>query len=68
MPELVNNINIDNLELKATVDAQDRLIEQTLEVAISGVDASGYAHILATSIDLNLSEFNQTTRYGRFNR
>ena len=61
LPKLVSNIHVARLELKATVDAQDRLIEQTLEVAVSGEDASGSAHILAANIDLNLSDIDQTT-------
>ncbi len=61
LPELVSNIHVASLELKATVNAQDRLVAQNLDVVITGEDASGSAHNLAASVDLNLSDINQTT-------
>lgn len=61
LPELVSNIHVSNIDLKATVDAQDYITGQTMEIAISGEDASGNVHNLVTSIDLDLSEINQTT-------
>ncbi|MEI7026240.1 hypothetical protein [Paenibacillus sp. y28] len=60
-PELTQDIKIENVHLKATVNAANYIEHQEAEVTVSGKDDSGEAHQLTLHVAADLSEFNSTT-------
>ncbi|WP_297420917.1 hypothetical protein [Clostridium sp.] len=61
MPQLVDNIRIDTLNLKAEVNKDNYIVSQVAEVTISGKDAIGTVHEITMNLNMNLSDFNTTT-------
>lgn len=61
IPKLVDEIRVANIDVKAHIDNQNFIKEQTANVTITGKDAEGKNHKVVVSVDLNLSDFNNTT-------
>ncbi|CAM2914334.1 hypothetical protein PASE110613_07255 [Paenibacillus sediminis] len=61
LPKLTDDIKIDSVNLDATVNADNRITNQTAAIEISGKDRGGTAHHVIVKVDLGLSEFNNTT-------
>lgn len=61
LPKLSQDIQIRQVNLHAAVDAQNRITDQTVKVAISGKDDKGAAHEIVIDAVVDLSGFNETT-------
>ncbi len=61
LPQLTDGITLSNIDIKAVVDDQDLIKSQQVILTVSGKDASGASHEVVVTIDLNLSNINQTT-------
>lgn len=61
IPKLVDEIRVANIDVKARIDNQNFIKEQTANVTITGKDDEGKNHNVVVSVDLNLSGFNNTT-------
>jgi len=61
MPKLVDNIRVDNVSVKAQIDKDNNIVNQVIEVTVSGKDANGADHTVTANINMNLSQFNNTT-------
>ena len=54
LPQLVTDITMDEVEVNASVDADDHITNQTAQIHISGKDAQGAAHDVVLSVDMTL--------------
>ncbi|NRF91006.1 hypothetical protein HQN89_08230 [Paenibacillus frigoriresistens] len=61
LPQLVTDIKMDEVEVTASVDADNHITNQTAQIHISGKDAQGAAHDVVLSVDMTLSSLNSTT-------
>lgn len=61
LPQLVTDIKMDEVEVNASVDADNHITNQTAQIHISGKDAQGAAHDVVLSVDMTLSSLNSTT-------
>jgi len=61
MPQLVDAISLNSVEMVANIDAQGQITKQTASLKITGNDASGQTHELVITVDMNLSGMNSTT-------
>ncbi|SDN37875.1 hypothetical protein SAMN04487897_102701 [Paenibacillus sp. yr247] len=61
LPQLVSDIKMDEVEVNASVDADNHITNQTAQIHISGKDAQGTAHDVVLSVDMTLSSLNSTT-------
>jgi F0F1-type ATP synthase membrane subunit c/vacuolar-type H+-ATPase subunit K len=60
-PKLSQDVNIDEVALHATIDENNYIKNQEIDFTISGKDASGQAHKVIISIDIDMSDVNTTT-------
>lgn len=60
LPALVDNIKLTGINLQARVNADNLIEQQTVNINIAGTDAYGNAHNIAVSMNLDLSDFNNT--------
>ncbi|NQX66553.1 hypothetical protein HQN90_10490 [Paenibacillus alba] len=61
LPQLTSDIKMDEVEVNASVDADNHITNQTAQIHISGKDAKGTAHDVVLSVDMTLSSLNTTT-------
>jgi len=61
VPQLVDAISLKSVDLKANIDAEGQLTNQTAVIKVSGTDASGQIHEVVVNVELNLSAINSTT-------
>lgn len=61
IPKLVDEIRVTNIDVKADIDNQNFFKEQTAKLTITGKDAAGKNHEVVVSVDLELSNLNNTT-------
>jgi len=61
VPQLVDAISLKSIDLKAHIDAQGQLTDQTAALKVSGTDAAGQAHEVIVNVEVNLSAINSTT-------
>lgn len=61
LPELVTNIKVNQIDLKAQVSGDNLIQEQTLVFALVGQDINGKTHELVVEMDTNFENFNTTT-------
>ena len=61
LPNLQKDVQVDDITLHATIDKNNLIEEQTAEIHVSGVDASGEAHKLLLSLDVRLTDLAATT-------
>lgn len=61
LPQLTTDIKMDEVEVNASVDADNHITNQTAQIHISGKDAQGAAHDVVLSVDMTLSSLNTTT-------
>jgi hypothetical protein len=61
LPKLTQDIQIQEADLNATVDSQNRITDQKVKVMLSGKDDQGTNHQVVISADIALSGFNSTT-------
>jgi hypothetical protein len=61
LPKLTQDIQIQEADLNATVDSQNRITDQKVKVTLSGKDDQGTNHQVVISADIALSGFNSTT-------
>jgi hypothetical protein len=59
-PKLSQDVNIDEVALHATIDDNNYIMNQEVDFTISGKDASGQAHKVIISIDIDMSDINST--------
>jgi hypothetical protein len=60
IPELVANIKVSNIEVKAVINSDNMIQEQTESFTIAGTDAAGKAHELSVSVTTVFSGYNNT--------
>ncbi|SEN67269.1 hypothetical protein [Lihuaxuella thermophila] len=60
LPELTRDIKIKQVNIKAEINKENRIEEQTAQVLVTGKDAAGKEHQLTIRIRLDLSQFNHT--------
>lgn len=61
MPQLIDAISLNSVDMTANVNAQGQITKQTATIKITGNDASGKTHEVIISADINLSGINSTT-------
>jgi len=61
LPKLVDQIRVTSVDVKADIDDQNFIREQTADITLTGKDAAGQDHEVVVSVDLNLSNINSTT-------
>ncbi|NOU97051.1 hypothetical protein GC093_28070 [Paenibacillus sp. LMG 31456] len=61
MPKLTQDVAITNVDIQASVDANNTITKQKATLAISGKDESGAAHMVTVNVDLGISGLNTTT-------
>lgn len=61
IPKLVEDIRVANVDVKASINEQDFITKQTADITITGKDAAGQRHEVVVSVDLNLTDINNTT-------
>jgi hypothetical protein len=61
LPKLTQDIQIGEVDLNASVDAQNHITNQKINVTVTGKDDTGAAHQVVISADIGLSDFNATT-------
>jgi hypothetical protein len=61
IPQLVDDITLANVDIEADLNSQNLIKEQTANITITGKDAAGNNHEVVVSVDLNLSNYNNTT-------
>jgi len=60
LPQLVDEISLTSVDLKAEINAQGQLTNQTAVIKINGKDASGQVHELVININVEISAINST--------
>ena len=61
IPKLVDNIRVENVSLKAQINPDNYIVNQVINIIISGKDANGTVHTITADIDMNMLQFNNTT-------
>lgn len=61
LPELTDDIRIEAVNLDATINGDNQLERQTLEIDIAGKDEAGAAHEITVAFTAQFSDFNNTT-------
>ncbi|MNH85154.1 hypothetical protein D3C73_375930 [compost metagenome] len=61
VPQLTQDIKIDHVSVKATVNASNYIQHQEADLTVSGKDSSGAAHQLIIHLQADFSGFNSTT-------
>lgn len=60
VPELDHDITVKQIKLAAQVNEENYLEQQSVKAVVTGKDKQGKSHELELSIDLNVSDYNQT--------
>ncbi|USG65026.1 hypothetical protein NDK47_23355 [Brevibacillus ruminantium] len=60
-PKLTDQIRVQEINLDATIDAENYLKHQTAVFKIAGKDAAGAEHEVEVKVDVELNGINQTT-------
>ncbi|OCT12262.1 hypothetical protein A8709_30990 [Paenibacillus pectinilyticus] len=60
-PQLTQDIKIENVSIKATVNASNYISHQEADLTVSGKDDSGVAHQVTLHLQADLSDYNNTT-------
>ncbi|OPH57499.1 hypothetical protein BC351_02945 [Paenibacillus ferrarius] len=60
-PQLTQDIKIEKVAVKATINANNYISHQEADVTVSGKDASGAAHQVTLHLQADLSGYNSTT-------
>ncbi|HZG15971.1 MAG TPA: hypothetical protein VE710_13215 [Candidatus Bathyarchaeia archaeon] len=60
LPKLTDNIHVQEVNLDATINADNYLESQAVAIKINGQDASGNDHQVTVELDADLSGLNQT--------
>jgi hypothetical protein len=60
MPELEQDITFKQIKLVADLNKENYLEQQTVNAIITGKDTQGKAHELSFSIEMNVTDYNQT--------
>jgi len=60
LPKLTDNIHVQEVNLDATINAENYFESQAVEIKITGQDASGKDHQVTVELDAVLSGLNQT--------
>lgn len=61
LPQLTQDIKIDHVSVKATVNASNYIQHQEADLTVSGKDAAGTAHQLVIHLQTDFTGFNSTT-------
>lgn len=61
LPQLTQDIKMDEVEVNATVDADNHITNQTAQIRISGKDGKGASHDVVLNVGMSLSNLNATT-------
>lgn len=61
VPQLVDDITIGNVDIKALIDDQNLIKSQQMNISISGKDAQGVAHNLLVTVKVDITNVNNTT-------
>jgi hypothetical protein len=61
VPELDHDITVKQVKLSAQVNKENYIEQQKVKVVVTGKDKQGTIHELVLSMDLNASDYNQTT-------
>ncbi|MNI95432.1 hypothetical protein D3C73_1536990 [compost metagenome] len=54
-------MQIQNISMNAVVSPANELQQQQVDITFTGLDASGASHTLTASLDIQLSDINDTT-------
>lgn len=60
-PQLTQDIKIENVSIKATVNAANYISHQEADLTVLGKDDSGAAHQVTLHLQADLSDYNNTT-------
>ncbi|MED4752010.1 hypothetical protein [Brevibacillus choshinensis] len=60
LPELQEDIQVEQVFLNATIDENNRIEHQSAEIHVSGRDVAGQEHEITVKLDVTLSDFSQT--------
>jgi hypothetical protein len=61
LPALTQNIRIDQIDIKADINASNFIQHQEAAITVSGKDAAGVSHQVVLQLNADLSGFNATT-------
>lgn len=61
VPHLVDNIKVSNVDIKATINQANQIVDQVENITITGTDAEGVQHEVVISAHASFSNFNSTT-------
>lgn len=61
LPELDHEITVKQVKLTAQVNKENYIEQQTVKVIVTGKDKQGTSHELVLNINLNATDYNQTT-------
>jgi hypothetical protein len=61
LPALTQNIRIDQIDIKADINASNFIQHQEAAITVSGKDAAGVTHQVVLQLNADLSGFNTTT-------
>jgi hypothetical protein len=61
LPQLSSDISMDEVEVNASVDADQHITNQSAQIHLSGKDEQGTEHDVVLRIDMALSSLNATT-------
>ncbi len=60
-PELDHDITVKQIKLTAQVNKENYIEQQTVNAVVTGKDKQGTSHEVVLNIELNVSNYNQTT-------
>jgi len=60
LPKLVKNIRVSKIDVKAEVNSENLIEEQTIFFEIIGEDVEGKSHELVVGVDAGFTDFNST--------
>ncbi|MEN6460964.1 MAG: hypothetical protein ABFC94_06320 [Syntrophomonas sp.] len=60
LPKLVSDIQVTNVDIKAAINGQNQIDNQSVNLTVSGKDSAGKTHEVVVSLNLKLSDFNNT--------
>lgn len=61
LPQLASDISMDEVEVNASVDADQHITSQMAQIHLSGKDAQGTEHDVVLRVGMTLSSLNATT-------
>jgi hypothetical protein len=61
VPQLTQDIKIEKVAVKATINASNYIEQQQADLTVSGKDANGAAHVVTLHVNADLSGYNSTT-------